>query len=257
MREQIQKEWMADIIQEGVNIGLDQTKATSRMKRLWYGPTSDPSVVGLGDLLWSKDISYEDTLKFNQLNTTYVMGPDGMPWATGWERAGLMGALGLKPLQKPITSEQSMTGNDERLNTTFLGGQLGGMNTGLRALEVIDKSRYVPTDVEIGKAIEDAIREAAKQEYTPFTPYASSGGGNGWRNFGRGGYRRYGSGGGYGGGGGGGGFHNFTRLYALPHARAPYGDSIPCINTSNPLIRRADIRRERVWSERGRLKQWQ
>jgi hypothetical protein len=257
MREQIQKEWMADIIQEGVNIGLDQTKATSRMKRLWYGPTSDPSVVGLGDLLWSKDISYEDTLKFNQLNTTYVMGPDGMPWATGWERAGLMGALGLKPLQKPITSEQSMTGNDERLNTTFLGGQLGGMNTGLRALEVIDKSRYVPTDVEIGKAIEDAIREAAKQEYTPFTPYASSGGGNGWRNFGRGGYRRYGSGGGYGGGGGGGGFHNFTRLYALPHARAPYGDSIPFINTSNPLIRRADIRRERVWSERGRLKQWQ
>jgi hypothetical protein len=46
-------------------------------------------------------------------------------------------------------------------------------------------------------------------------------------------------------------------MRALPSARAPFGNDIPFINTSNPLIRRGDIRRERVWSERGRLKQWQ
>lgn len=252
MRQAIQEKWMKELVQEGVNLGLDQTKAHSRMKRLWYGPSEDPTVQGIGDILWSKDISYSPTVTYNQLNTTYVMGPDGRPWATGFTRDGVLGALGLKPLKRAYLSEQSATGNDGRLNTTDL---VNNMNTGLRGLELVDDTRYVPTDVEIGKAIEDAIAKAGQDTYTPYANNGSdSGSGGGWVNYGGygGGYRR----GGYGGyGGGGGGYYN--KMYALPHGMTPYGNSIPFINTSNPIIRRADVRRERIWSERGRLKQWQ
>ena len=253
MREEIQKDWMAELIQEGVDMGLDQTKATSRMKRLWYGPTSDPSIQGLGDLLWSKDISYSDKVEYNQLNTTYIIGPDGRPWATGFKRDGLMGALGLKPVKGAYVSEyladgaKDATGVDDRLNTTDF---VNKMNTGLRALE-LKPDAHIPTDEEIADNIIKAIEQASMQSYTP---YASSSGGGGYGS----GYRRgYGSRGRSSGGYSGGGYANFQKMYALPDSRAPYGDSIPFINTSNPIIRRANVRRERVWSERGRLKQWQ
>ena len=70
-------------------------------------------------------------------------------------------------------------------------------------------------------------------------------------------YAGTGNPGGGGGGGGGGGYPYYVRLYALPGGQVPYGNDIPDIYTSNPLIRRADVRRERIWSDRGRLKQWQ
>jgi hypothetical protein len=240
---------MRDLIQEGVDLGLDHSKAVSRMKRLWYGPSENPDVVGIGDVLWSKDISYSDTLTYNQLNTTYVQGPDGMPWATGFSRGGLLTALGISPVKSALVSEQSATGNDARLNTTDF---INGINTGLRGLELVDESRNVPTDVEIGKAIEQAIKDAAQQQYTPYTPYKSDNGSSGY------GYHHY-SGGGY----GGGGYSSygptiyFNKMYALPGGTTPYANGIPFINTSNPYIRRAEVQRQRVWSERGRLKQWQ
>ena len=56
------------------------------------------------------------------------------------------------------------------------------------------------------------------------------------------------------------GYHSqvtFNPMRAFPSARAPFANDVPFINTTNPLIRRGDVRRERVWSERGRLKQWQ
>jgi hypothetical protein len=254
MRDEIAKEWTKELIQEGVDMGLDQTKATARMKRLWYGPTSDPSVQGLGDILFSKNISYQPMATYNQLNTTYVMGPDGRPWATGITRGNLMTALGIQPVKRLYTSEQGFpgqkgsTGTDSRLNTT---DYINRINTGMRALELVDDSRYTPTDVEIGKSIEDAIKEAAKQQYTPYTPYQNKGT-SGYSRSGYG-HRSYGGGGGY----ASRGYPNYNKMYAPPHAIAPYGDSIPFINTTNPIIRRADVRRERVWSERGRLKQWQ
>lgn len=248
MREKIQAEWMKDLVQEGVDLGLDQTKATQRMKRLWYGPIDDPSVQGLGDLLWSKDISYSDKLTYKQLNTTYIQGPDGKPWATGFTRGDVFSALGLNPVKKAYLSEQSATSTDDRLNTTDL---VNGINTGLRALELVNESSYIPTDKEIGDSIVKAIEDAAKSDYTPFTPYASSNGSGGY--YSSGGY------GGYGGGGysSGGGSAYFSRMYALPGGASPYANSIPVINASTPYVRRASVRRERVWSERGRLKQWQ
>jgi len=252
MRNQIQTEWTKELIQEGVDMGLDQTRATARMKRLWYGPLSNPDAKGLGDILWDKNISYDDSIVFKQLNTTYVMGPDARPWATGFKRGGVLGALGLKPIQQAYVSEQSATGNDFLLNTTDL---VNGINTGLRALELVDKSSYVPTDVEIGKSIEKAIADAAKQTYTPQQAYANKG-----SSYSRFPYHRY-SGYGhrsYGGGGySGTSYSQYNKMYALPGARAPFGDDIPFINTTSPFIRREDIHRERVWSERGRLKQWQ
>ena len=249
-REEIAAEWMQDIIQEGIDLGLDKTKATKRMNRLWYGPQDDPKIQGLGDILFSKDISYSDTLEYNQLNTTFVKGPDGLPWATGFGRSALFGSV---KFQTQIEPDKNQKGDyvgvmsvDERFNSVDMAA---GQNLGMRALEPINAP--VPTDVEIGKAIEKAIEKAAGQQYAPLEPFGNSSGGGG------GGYGR--RGGGYGGGGGGGYAPNvfFSRMNPFPNQRAPYADGIPFINTSNPILRRADVRRERVWSERGRLKQWQ
>ena len=116
----------------------------------------------------------------------------------------------------------------------------------------------------------ERIRALAGGDLTPVVPKRaatvmllkdtgdSSSSGRGWGWGYGGGYRSYG---GYGGGGGGGGSYApnvyFTKMNPLPGSISTYGNATPFINTSNPIIRRADVRRERVWSERGRLKQWQ
>ena len=43
----------------------------------------------------------------------------------------------------------------------------------------------------------------------------------------------------------------------LPYGTSARNIGIPMINSSNPYIRRANVNRERVFGERGRLKQWQ
>jgi len=237
-RELIQKEWMAELKQEGLDMGLDESAAMKRVNRLWYGPTEDPTIPGIKDFLWSSEISYDKTVTYKQLNTTYVMGPDSRPWATGFRRDNLFNLTGILPLNAAFVSEQSATAQDSRMNTTDL---VNGLNTGLRALELVDKSSYIPTDKEIGDSIIKAIGELGSTTGTPFTPYKS--------NSGTGGY----GGGSY----GGGGSPFYSKMYAPAGGTVPYGHSLPTINTSNPYIRRASIRRERVWSEKGRLKQWQ
>jgi hypothetical protein len=250
MREQIQADWTKQLVQEGIDLGLDQTKAVSRMKRIMYGPLDNPSVSGLNDIIWAPEekLSYSPSATYAQLNTTYVIGPDGMPWATGFERSKLMGALGLAPLQRQILPENGAIFADSRMNIADIAA---GLNTGLRALEPLDDTRNIPTDVEIGKSIEKAIEDAAKADYT--TPSYDKKDGSSGGSYGSG-YHSYG---GYGGGGSSGGGAYFQRLYALPDNVSPYGNSMPFVNTSNPIIRRANVRRERVWSERGRLNQWQ
>jgi hypothetical protein len=252
MRNEILADWSKDLMQEGISLGLTNTQAWYRMKRVLNGPSEDPSVKGLADYLFSDKISYDDTRTYNQLNTTYVIGPDGKPWATGFTRDGFFGALGLKPLQRQIVPEQSGLSLDSRGNVV---DYINDANTGLRAVELVDESRNVPTDKEIAEALAKAIEEALKGDYAPSdATKTTSSGGSGWKNWG--GYGGYG-GFGYGGGGGYGGYANFSKMYALPDGIVPYGNQIQFINTSNPILRRADIRRERVWSERGRLKQWQ
>jgi hypothetical protein len=251
MREQIQEIWQEGLIQEGIDLGLDETKATSRMKRLWFGEYGTDEV-GLGEILWSDKISKSDKVTYKQLNTTYVIGPDGFPWATGMARGGnslfsdIAVAVGLQPLVGQLPAGEGMD-LDARRNSVDLFNKI---NTGLRGLVPLDERSYVPTDVEIGQSIVDAIEKAASQTYPPQTPYS--------QNKGRG----YGGGYGYGGYGGGGGGYYGPRVYFqdmrdLEDIRTPYSNKIPFINSDNPIIRRGDVRRERVWSERGRLKQWQ
>jgi hypothetical protein len=130
----------------------------------------------------------------------------------------------------------------------------------MRGLIHSPDSENVPTDKEIADALKEAIEEQGKKSFTPFKPFASTdsgSGGGGW-----GGWSSWGGGGGWGwGGSGGGGYYGpnvyFSEMRDFADIRTPYGNNIPFINTSNPIIRRGDVRRERVWSERGRLLQWQ
>jgi hypothetical protein len=256
-REEIQADWMADIVQEGVDLGLSKSQAQYRMYRIWNGPSDNPDVIGIKDILWSDKISYSPKIEFKQLNTTYVTGPDGLPWATGFTRGGLKAALGIVPnyqwgseRQGGVNEMGGTLGMDDRLNVQDFAN---GINTGLRALEPSDESAYIPGDPEIKAAIDKAIEAIKALDFKASDPYSSvAKGGYG----GYGSYRRFG-GGGYGGGGGGGATIYFTRMNPLPDNQVPFGNSVPFINTSNPIIRRANIRRERVTSERGRLNQWQ
>jgi hypothetical protein len=101
----------------------------------------------------------------------------------------------------------------------------------------------VAIDIE---ANDDAVEKAQAKTYTP------GGNAGGYRSYGRGGY------GGYGGYSGSSYGPRFERMWNLPRGNTtPQVDLGGMINTSNPLIRRSNVRRERISSERGRLKQWQ
>lgn len=79
---------------------------------------------------------------------------------------------------------------------------------------------------------------------------------NGRKNYGGGrGYSRGGCG--YSRGGGSGGSGSFTKLQAPERQQAPYANDVDNINVSNPLLCRASIRREKIDSEKGRIKPWQ
>jgi hypothetical protein len=139
-------------------------------------------------------------------------------------------------------------GTDDRLNSTDL---VHGINTGLRGLVPVPP--VIPTDVEIGKAIEDAIKANAGKSYTPAYTNSTPSSGSG---------SRY--------GGGSGSYSHgrspwypitpyYTAVYGPPtnYGSGGFGNSIPFLNIPSVIIRRSTIRRERVSSERGRLNQWQ
>lgn len=230
MRKAIQEKWMDELVQEGIDMGLDEVQAKKLMGETWYGSSTNPWATPLRDVVWSHDIGWGPTQHYNQLNTTYVMGPDGQPWATGFKRTSLLGAFGLGIGEMPYIGDIGNMDVDGRLNSV---DEVNQTNTGLRALERVEESWHIPTDEEIGKSIEDALDKAFSKNYTPnsYTP---------WN---------------YGGGGGGGG--GSTRLYAPDASRIPYADTINTPYAANPYVRRASIRRERFSSTRGRLNQWQ
>ena len=94
LRKELQQEWLQELAEEGVKLGLSPAAATQRAKNIWYGPY-DSSAPGIADILWNKNlIPFDKTQQYQQLNTTYITGPDGKPWATGFTRGKLLGALG-------------------------------------------------------------------------------------------------------------------------------------------------------------------
>jgi hypothetical protein len=244
-RRAIQKDLIEDLVNEGLEWGMDDVSAKSRANRIWWGHNTDaPDQIGLRDLLWSNDIASKPTAAYNQLNTAYALGPGGRPYAIGAGRDSWAEALGINPLGKGFTVNKDRgLGGDGRLNAT---DSVLGINTGLRALERNEGEPLKPEDDEAKKVFGQKFQKPSSNGYSRYGGYGSYKRGSGYRRRSSGGYS-----------GGGGGFANFQKMFALPDSKAPYGDSIPFINTSNPIIRRADVRRERVWSERGRLKQWQ
>ena len=211
------------------------------MKELWYGSLTQPDSVGISDILFDKRIPYTKDNRYYQLNTTYVPGP-GRDAVGDGRRARQADSAAPRPpaaaavLRWRVNADDGNPPVDQRLNSTDPSANL---NTGLRALVRADDSWLTPTDVEIGQAIEDAIKDAAGSSstsgYTPYTPY------------GRSGY------GGYGSGGGG----SYSRLQSPVNNQTPYANQMQFINTPATIIRRSTIRRERFDSDRGRLNQWQ
>lgn len=253
MRQEIQAEWMAELIQEGMDLGLSESKAKSRMYKIWNGPGDDPTVLGLKDILWDDRLNYAKDMKYYQLNTTYTIGPDGKPWATGATRDSLHNFFGIVPLNRYYTGDVGNLDVDGRLNSVDSALLV---NTGMRGLERIDESWNVPTAEEIGKSIEKALTQAMAGQYQASgNGWQDFGNGSGWKNFGN--SRRKGSGWVDYGSGSGWSNYSWYRVQAPQYAVVPYANDIPYVNISNPIIRRATIRRERFSSQRGRLNQWQ
>ena len=234
MRQQLEAYFLESLVQEGLDAGLSEYNAKGHMYDVWYGVKGDPNAIGLKDIVWSDKIPYAASDTYRQLNTTYVMGPDNRPWATGVQRNTLQSMFGLAPAAY-MTGDQGNLGVDGSLNSTDAARNL---NTGMRGLEKVNQTDWVPTPEEIGQQIEDAITKAMNKQYT------SDGSGNGYF-YGRGG-----------GGGGGGGGYNY-RVNSPVRNESIYGRNVPYVNVDNPILRRATIRRERFSSERGRLKPWQ
>ena len=266
MRQAIQDKWMAELTAQGMMAGLSQKQAEQLMWDVWLGSGNSPYGVGISDILWSQEIPYASTVRYNQLNTGYVMGPNGMPYAIGAERDGLFTNMaGILPNRYRTSGEANLP-LDGRLNSIDDAVRL---NTGMRALERIDDSWMVPTDAEIGASITKSLEDLSKniEDILDKSGYGSYNGGGrrGWVNYPRrtGWSRRSG---GYGGSYGGSYYGstyvpnyggNPPRFDTPRRVRAPHSDDLYNINTSSPIIRRANIRRERFASERGRLNQWQ
>jgi hypothetical protein len=255
MRFEIQKQVLADFTAKYLELGYSKSEALSKAKAEYYGQEfGAPEAMGFADILWSDRIPDRQTQVYAQLNTTYVMGPNGRPIATGLQRS-VFDAVGLNPqgalfFQPYFNGTSGDLPTDQLLNST---DPARALNLGQRGLVKLDESVITPTAEEIGESITDALAEIADQIDNLND---SLGGFGGWGGYGGG--RRFGRGG----GGGGGGYRadfggQVVRLNTPRGFDAPYAFDPRNVTTSNPIIRRATVRRERFSSERGRLNQWQ
>jgi hypothetical protein len=240
MRDAIKDDLMADMLQEGIDLGLGQEAAVKRVNEFWYGSSTNPYAIPLKDVVYSTgkfdgSIGYQPTAKYRQLNTTYVIGPDGKPWATNITRGGLYNAFGQSPIQQFGAADEMDI--DSRGNSV---DNINDLNTGMRGLVPVHESVANPTDQDILNALNDGMKKAIDAIKTPT-----------WSD---GGFPRWANSSGYGGGGG----SAYAYRVNSPVRNDPtYGRNTPYIRVDNPYTRRATIRRERFSSQRGRLSQWQ
>ena len=222
-RDRVGSVIMKRLVQDGVDRGLTETSAKYRAERFYWGDDDYPDIPGIREILYSDGIPSSNVVKYNQLNVMYMMGPDGKPWATPFERRTIGQAF------LPFSHRVAETIKDQ----TTLDSQgkiideILGINTGLHGIERIQGPAIEPND----ELIEEVLDSGTETTLVPR------------------GARRYG------GGGGGGGY--FTRMEAFPRGTSPDLANIPFINSNNPYIRRAFVNRQRITSERERLKQWQ
>ena len=253
----------AQILQEAYDYGLDTKKAEKHLKETLYGSSTNPYTTPLIDVIFSQGdfdgaISYSPKQVYRQLNTTYVMGPDGKPYATGVSLRSVGNFFGINPLIKFNAGELSNTmGVDDRLNSTDAAANL---NTGYRSLDKVHSSEKPMSREDILKDVEkmfNKVTEAIKD--AQWAEQQGRYGDNYGRGYSRFASRRPYSRGGYGSSGyknyGGSGF--VLRRNSPVRNDSTYGRNVPFTNTDNVSIRRATIRRERYSSTRGRLNEWQ
>ena len=241
MRDEIAKEWKAEVLQEAINMGASSTTANFRWKRIWFGDKASGQP-GLREFLYSNKIPDKPFAPYTQLNTTYMIGPDGRPWATPFSRS-MVGAV--LPVPQTMATPADGTYLDARGNVV---NQLTHTNTGLKAVV----PGYIVSNLDAKDKMMAKEEDAEKKTADWSSPYGRYWGGRGYS---RGGYSRRGY--------SSGGSDYKTPMYTdkiLRSIRAGYGPQMAGVYTPNadkPIIRRADVRRERYSSERGRLKQWQ
>ncbi|OYW91386.1 MAG: hypothetical protein B7Z23_08265 [Pseudomonadales bacterium 32-61-5] len=243
-RQKLSDNIRKEIFDQAKADGLSDYEANRLVKLAWNGSPYIADQVTLEDIVWSKN-SFEGTIpkartvEYAQLNSPYIKGPDGNYWATGLSRNLLETFASLMPLSRYTSDSGTGLSLDSRLNAV---DEVLGLNTGMRALEELNETFDVPEmeDFSSGDG-------TSSSDGNGWVDFGNNGYRSGWRNFGR---RRYG-----GGGGGGGG--SFTRLNPPQDSQTPYSNTARDVGSSNPIIRRSSIRRERTDSERGRLKPWQ
>ena len=254
-RVALEKQFKLEKYNQLLATGLDPYKANYLTKLYMDGDWTTPDVPGMRDIIWSQKafeglIPTSGKAEYMQLNTSYVQGPDGNFWATGVSRQLLATMGGFAPFVRYLSSEDTGMGSDQRLNSTDF---VRDINTGMRGLTPIHESFAVPEPDDSGY-VQYGNNANNSKNGNGWVDYGNGGGwrnfGSRWRNFRRGGWRNFGRG-----GGGGGGYA--TRINAPQDNMVPYANSAQNVNASNPIIRRATIRRERSDSEKGRLKPWQ
>lgn len=224
MLRSIEADWQERVIEESLSWGMTKAEAGYRWRRFWWGDPEDPEAPGLKYLF--DQIPTEPNAEYVQLNVTYTLGPDGRPWATPITKQSWLQALGLPVPHKKATLGEGLT-MDARANVV---DEVLGINTGLNALMKVPS--LVPENEK-----DDRTKAGSSTPYTPFK----------FKKFPR-----------RSGGGGGDFVPPFLRMNPLPESRVqPRPDDIPFINTSTPYVRRSNINQQRIYSERGRLKQWQ
>ena len=255
MRTAIQEQWRNATLEKYISAGMSDYEATAAMKTEMYG---DSTHAGFSSILWSDKIPYSPKATYAQANTTYVMGPTGLPYATGLNK-GVISAI-VPWFDGYNAPDFDRMGADEKLNSVDL---TRGVNLGLRSLVRMDDSWKAPTDQDIADQLLDGLDDAVSKIRQAL--FDSNGNGSRYSGYGNGysGYSRYSGGYGSSSGYSSKGYAvNFDqgdiiRTSTPRQQSSPRWDDLYNVNTSNPIIRRASIRRERFDSERGRLNQWQ
>lgn len=238
MRVEIGNEWIEELVQYGVDKGMGLQAAQYYARRIWDGDKFNPEAGGLKDLLWDERIPYDGKVKYNQLNTTYMLGPDGRPWATPFQRQSVAQAMGIITPHRTHTSGVGM-GKDKRGKSV---DEVLGINTGLHGLVRKPFEKREPPEDQFEIAAEKTSTTTPGTGYKKYPRYWT----RRWPSYGRssGGYSSSSSG-------------YFIKMNPLPDGTAARVNGVPMINSNNPYIRRARVNRQRISSQRGRLKQWQ